>query len=326
VTRIAWVVGSGGLLGGAIAVEVAQRPGWTLFPSPALPWADPDAVTDLARTAVRALIHEAAEADADWSIIWAAGAGVIGTSPEQLDREIEQFTAVLDVVAHEAGGTAAAPRGSVFFSSSAGGVYGGSASPPYTENTAPVPLSPYGATKLRMEAVAVRFSERSGISLLIGRIANVYGPGQKLGKMQGLISHMAKAQYSPSPANIFVPLDTVRDYIYVTDCAALICDGIDRLGVARGTADAPDARAQQVVKIIASGQAVTIGSLIGYFRGVARHNPNIMLGSSPTVSMQALDLRLRSVVWPELDERPLTPLPAGIHATMLDIVGGIQAG
>ncbi len=317
------MVGSGGLLGGAIAVEVARRPGWSLFPSPTLPWADADAVTDLARVAIRALIHEAAEADADWTIIWAAGAGVIGTSPEQLDREIEQFTAVLDVVAHEAGGEAAAPHGSVFFSSSAGGVYGGSASPPYTEKTVPVPLSPYGATKLRMEEVAQRFSERSGISLLIGRIANVYGPGQKLGKMQGLISHIAKAQYSPSPANIFVPLDTVRDYIFVSDCAALICDGIDRLDVARSGADS---HAQQVVKIIASGQAVTIGSLIGYFRGLARHNPNIMLGSSPTVSMQALDLRLRSVVWPELDDRPLTPLPAGIHATMLDIVGGIQAG
>jgi UDP-glucose 4-epimerase len=271
---------------------------------------------------VRDLFGSAARTQSDWCIVWVAGSGVIGTAADHLNEEIDQFRAILDVVALESARSGNASRGAVFFSSSAGGVYGGSSSPPYTEATEPVPLSPYGETKLRMEKIISDFSIDSGVSVLVGRVANVYGPGQKLDKMQGLISHMAKAQFSPSPANIFVPLDTVRDYIYVADCAELICDSIDRLS----EVSAHQAKPVQATKILASGQAVTVGSLIGHFRSLARGNPHIMLGSSPTISMQALDLRLKSIVWPDLDHRSLTPLPSGIHATMLDIVRGIQAG
>jgi UDP-glucose 4-epimerase len=51
-----------------------------------------------------------------------------------------------------------------------------------------------------------------------------------------------------------------------------------------------------------------------------------MLASSTAAAFQAIDLRLESVRWPELDVREFTPLPAGIHATMADILSGVQAG
>jgi UDP-glucose 4-epimerase len=42
--------------------------------------------------------------------------------------------------------------------------------------------------------------------------------------------------------------------------------------------------------------------------------------------VQARDLSLRSRVWPELDRRTLTPLPAGIAATAADLQRKLQAG
>jgi UDP-glucose 4-epimerase len=220
-----------------------------------------------------------------------------------------------------AGAHGTASRGAVFYASSAGGVYGGSAHPPFDETSPPVPISGYGRFKLDAEASLFEFSRSSGVSVLAGRIANLYGPGQKLGKMQGLISHLAKAQFSPRPASIFVPLETMRDYIFVRDCAELVVDCVLRLRavtVAGGRAE--------VVKNLASGQAVTISNLLGHIRSLAKANPNVMLGYSAEASMQGLDLRITSTVWPDLDRRQLTSLPAGIKATMDDVLAHIQSG
>ncbi|MDF2444171.1 MAG: UDP-glucose 4-epimerase [Subtercola sp.] len=334
-TLTTWIVGSGGLLGRALTTAASARSGWRIVPSPPLDWSDRRSVDDAGAALLGSWFGALADGHAGengpdtWCVIWAAGAGVIGTSREQFKAELAQFEDVLGLVEAAASAHGVGSCGSVFLASSAGGLYGGSAAPPYTEQTVPVPLSPYGETKLAMERALDAFHERSGIPVLKGRIANLYGPGQKLSKMQGLISVLAKAQFSPTPASIFVPLDTVRDYIFVDDCAQLILDALERLvALGDGSGSGPGAAPARlnITKILASGEAVTVGALIGHFQSLTRRKPHIMLGSSPTISMQALDLRLRSVVWSDLDERELTPLPAGIHATMLDILGSIQKG
>jgi UDP-glucose 4-epimerase len=45
----------------------------------------------------------------------------------------------------------------------------------------------------------------------------------------------------------------------------------------------------------------------------------VVLAASPLRNIQARDLRMRSVVWPELDRRPLTPLAVGIDSCMRDV-------
>lgn len=303
---LAWVIGARGLLGSALVTAVRARDGWSLLESEPLPWHSDAELAATARQTMTRLVDAATTANTQWSVLWVAGAGVTSTPQAELDAELAQLEIVLDSIA--AALTPTAPHGTVFYASSAGGVYGGSDHPPFTERSEPAPISPYGHFKLASEAVVERFAARAGVASLVGRIANLYGPGQKLSKMQGLVSHIARAQYSPQPASIFVSLDTVRDYLYVADCAELICDGLDRLAAADGT--------PHVTKILASGQAVTIGELLGHFHALAKARPHIMLGQSAASSYQSADLRLRSVVWPELDARPHTPLPVGIHATM----------
>ncbi|MCW2675807.1 MAG: nucleoside-diphosphate sugar epimerase, partial [Modestobacter sp.] len=69
-----------------------------------------------------------------------------------------------------------------------------------------------------------------------------------------------------------------------------------------------------------------ISNLLGHIRSLAKGQPNVMLGYSAEASMQGLDLRITSTVWPDLDKRQLTSLPAGIKATMDDVLAHIQSG
>lgn len=315
---LAWVVGGRGLLGSAVSRAIVARPDWDIVPSTPLPWHEPDAFADVTRRTIRHLLTRAGERGARWSVIWAAGAVVTSSPPAAFDRERGQLRKFLEILQEEVGADGAA--GSLFFASSGGGVYAGSADPPFTEETPALPISPYGHFKLEMEDEARRFAGTSGVAVLIGRITNLYGPGQRLDKMQGLISHLALARFTNKPVFIFVPLETVRDYIFVDDCATHILDALDRL--------AREADGQKrpfvVTKIFGSGDGVSISTLLGHYRAITKSMPHVVLGTTPATGHQALDLRMRSVVWPDLDRRERTPVAAGFHATMMDVLRMLQ--
>jgi UDP-glucose 4-epimerase len=244
-------------------------------------------------------------------VAWCAGAGVTGTTPAQLTAEHAVFDRLLAGLAATGN-----QHGALFVASSAGGVYAGATAPPYSESHAVAPLSPYGHAKLGLEDSARAWGAETGLPVLLGRIANLYGPGQNLGKGQGLISQLIRAHLLRQPMSLYVPLDTVRDYLFAADCAELVAAGLDRLRAEQGVH----------VKVLASQQAVTIGALIGELRRIFKTSPRIVYGSSPTSHFQARDLRLRSQVWTDLDRRPVTPLPAGIKTTALALHQMLLAG
>lgn len=316
-THVAWVVGARGLLGSGVSRAIARRPEWEAMPQSSLPWHDPDAFADSARQAIRRLLALAAARGARWNIIWAAGSVVTSSPAEAFEREQGQLHRFLEILKEETAGVGV--RGAVFFASSAGGVYSGSVSPPFTELTEAAPISRYGAFKLEMEAQLRLFSLQTGIPSLVGRITNLYGPGQRLDKMQGLISHLALSRFTGKPVFIFVPLETVRDYIFVDDCAGLILDALARLAAEMGSASP-----RTVTKILGSGEGVSISTLLGYYRAITKAMPHVVLGTTPATKDQAIDLRMRSVVWPELDCRERTVVAAGFHATMMDALRMIQ--
>ncbi len=325
-TDTAWVVGARGLLGRATTSQLRHSARWSLLETDPVPWQDDALLKDSVTRNMHELLARASDAatagqSTGWAVFWTAGTVVTSSPPAVMAEELRQFELALAQIKRAVDGHPLATRGCIFFASSAGGVYGGSANPPYNENTPPVPISPYGQFKLDAETVLKKFSEGTGVSVLSGRISNLYGPGQRLDKMQGLISHIARAQFTGAPTSIFVPLDTLRDYIFVSDCAALIVSSTGRaLDIARR--DGP----LQATKNLISGRAVTISSLLGYFKTLVKKRPRVMLGSSASASFQALDLRLETVVWPDLDDREQVTLPAGIMATMSDILDGIQRG
>lgn len=318
---VTWVVGAGGLLGGALG-RCLSAVGGELLDAVGTPWEDPVAArTDLRAGAAR-LLKRARRTGGRWQVAWCAGAGVTGTTDAALEDEVEALSAVLDALTEQlpapgsASGRAAATSGSVFVASSVGGVYAGSLSSPFTEADQERPTSAYGRAKLAGEQRAAAFAATTGVPVVIGRLTNLYGPGQNLSKPQGLISHLCHAQLTRQPISVYVPLDTIRDYLFVDDCADMIRLALD------GAHRATDGEA--LVKIFGSHQPVTIGTLIGEFRRVFKRPLRVVLGTSSTARYQASDLRIRSIVWPELDHRAMTSLPAGIAATADDLFRTVQ--
>lgn len=247
------------------------------------------------------------EAGADpWVVVWAAGAATTSTSAEHAARELDSLRALLDALTeHLPDGP-----GSFFLTSSAGGVYAGSTDPPFDARTPTAALSPYGELKLAQEALA---TERLAAvcPLVIGRLSNLYGPGQNLAKLQGLVSRLALSAVTQQPINIFVPLDTIRDYIYVDDAAGAV------IAAARDAAGADPAAYRRVV---ASGQPATVGQLIRTMNQVAKRRIPVGYGTHPSSASQSPDLRLV----PTVPLAHITPLPAGMKAVYLDILERMQ--
>ncbi len=189
------VAGAGGLLGKA----VCARLGAAAHPA-RVRWGTPEADAHL-RDSARRLVAQWPGVRS-WQVLWCAGAGVHGSSQEQFDVEVETFAGFLRMLPRELPGQI-----SLFLASSAGGIYSGG-DPPFTERHRPNPISPYGRTKLATEELASEFAAGNGQPTVIGRIANLYGPGQNLSKPQGLISQLCWAQVRARPTSIYVSPDT----------------------------------------------------------------------------------------------------------------------
>ncbi|MBC7559282.1 MAG: NAD-dependent epimerase/dehydratase family protein [Dermatophilaceae bacterium] len=318
---LTWVVGRGGLLGQSLEMVMGET---AVSESSRTPiWHPPEPITWSSSSAGAVeLRHQAAQflsaaGDRPWTVAWCAGAGVMGTSAQALRLELEALRVTLDTLA-------AAPRaseGAFFFSSSAGGVYAGVSAPPYDESSPVRPLADYGRAKLDGEAIVTAWSRRTGTPTLIGRIANLYGPGQNLGKAQGLISQICRTHLTGQPLSIYVSLDTLRDYLYAPDCARLIVAGLARL-----RQDQTATRLSVVTKVLASQRAITIGAVLGEMGRIFKRSPRIVLGASAVAAVQPKDLSLRSKVWPELDRRSLTPFPVGVANTAADLLRRLQTG
>ncbi|WP_244932247.1 NAD-dependent epimerase/dehydratase family protein [Nocardioides sp. W7] len=295
------VVGRG-LLGTRVAAAAEAR--GIVVLGVRVPWEEPAAALD----ALLAAAASAAAEDPDWDLAWCAGAGVVATAEEDLAAEVALFRGFVSRVRP-------APR-TFFLSSSAGGLYAGSAGPPFTEAHEPRPLAPYGRAKLAMEEASDELAA-AGTRVLLGRIANLYGPGQDLEKQQGLISQLCLTHVTGRPLRLYVSFDSLRDYVYVDDAADLVLAML-----ARGATLEPGSI---VVKILASGTPTSVAVLVDACVRAFRRRPHVVQCAT-TGGAQVLDLRLRSGVWPDLDAALHTPLLVGLRATADDVEARHRAG
>jgi len=105
----------------------------------------------------------------------------------------------------------------LIFISSGGAIYGKAKYLPIDENHSLEPISSYGLTKLTIERYLQYYTETSSLNTIILRVSNPYGPGQKIGKNQGLIGVFANQLLAGLPLKIFGSGETIRDFIYVDD-------------------------------------------------------------------------------------------------------------
>ena len=294
-----WIIGAGGLLGGALTRQLNRNQLFRILPNETINWADRDHVHHSFERNYQQLLTQAGTDP--WTVIWAAGHA--STSSTHLDTRQELDT--LQLLINVMNKFSTNSQGTFFLTSSAGGVYAGSQDPPFTINTKPNPTSAYGELKLTQENLAKEQLTRT-CRVVIGRISNLYGPGQDINKLQGLISQLAVSALTKKPLNIFVSLDTMRDYIYVDDAAETVIHLLD------SDSENPSTH------VVASGHPVSLGYLIQLVQGISRARIPLAIGAHSSSAAQARDLRLTPSVSPETGTT--TTLPAGIKNVYLDIL------
>jgi len=301
---IAWVLGSGGLLGSALC-RVLRRKGTNLFfPAERFHWASESQFASQLEAAVQAFAVGVGTAER-WEIYWAAGVSSMGTSERDLALETRLLALMLRFVESES--RLKATPGAVAFASSAGAIYAGSTACFISENTAPAPTTAYGREKLTQENLVRSFVDANeGKATLLARLSTLYGPGQSFGKQQGLIAHIARSILRNRPIQIYVPLDTIRDYIAADDAAASMVAAL------RAKSEEP----RVLTKIIASEQPATIAEIISAFRKIARRAPRIITSASKLTGIYSRRVQFRSVVDPQRAWAPKTSLLVGIAQVM----------
>jgi UDP-glucose 4-epimerase len=302
---VAWVLGGTGLLGTALS-RTMRDTGTALFlPAQRFSWHSESELPQQMATAVRAFALRAGTADG-WEIHWAAGTGTMGSAAAALAAETRALALLLELLSTEAG--LMARPGSLSFASSAGAIYAGATDDVITENTAPAPTTAYAEVKLRQEDLVRGFvAAHPGTSALIARISTLYGAGQATGKNQGLLGHMARCILRNQPIQIYVPYDTIRDYIDADDAAVAM------VGTLRATRSNP----QLLTRIIASESPATIAEIVAIFKRLTRRAPRIVRSANRLSSLYSRRVQFRSVVASDYARVPGKRLPVGIAQVMM---------
>lgn len=107
-------------------------------------------------------------------------------------------------------------KAKIIFTSSCA-VYGAQKQVMMSESMIPMPLTPYGISKLVGEHYLQFYHNMYGIPYVAVRPGNIYGPRQDSSAESGVIGIFSSRLLSGKPATINNDGETTRDYVYVSD-------------------------------------------------------------------------------------------------------------
>lgn len=171
----------------------------------------------------RALLDRAC-ASADAIIHLAALASVPGSIDDPLATNLVNVTGTLEVLqaARRAGGAHV-----VVASSSA--VYGADPTMPKRESMRPVPVSPYGVSKLGTETYTLAYAACYDLPVLPFRFFNVFGPLQPASHVYAaVVPAFVDAAVAGRELTIFGDGEQTRDFIYVGTVCDVLVDAVRR--------------------------------------------------------------------------------------------------
>jgi UDP-glucose 4-epimerase len=144
--------------------------------------------------------------------------------------------------------------GTIVYSSSAG-IFGEPRYQPVDEQHPCEPDSPYGATKLCGEKLALSYMKLHGIRAVCLRYFNVYGQNQRFDAYGNVIPIFATRIARGEPLTVFGDGEQTRDFVDVRDVAAANVAAAEN-GAASGTFN------------VGTGSAISINRLVGVLREV----------------------------------------------------------
>lgn len=113
--------------------------------------------------------------------------------------------------------------------SSSSSVYGATPELPKHEGLPTRPMSPYAASKLAAEALALAYAQSFDLDVLPFRFFNVYGPGQAAGHAYAAVIPCFLDRASRGePLIVFGDGEQSRDFTYVGSVVRVICEALTR--------------------------------------------------------------------------------------------------
>lgn len=192
----------------------------------------------------------------------------------------------------------------IVFLSSGGTVYGPKAPTPTREDSPTNPISSHGLTKLMVEKYIQMHGHVDGLSYVILRVANPYGPGQGFHKGQGLIPALLDRFHKGLPVLIYGDGSAKRDYVFIDD----VIDAIEAAILL------PQSDTRLVLNI-GSGQPLSITEVLAAVEAASgyRLEREYITQRNTDVDISALDpsLAKRMLNW-----APKTPFSEGIAETL----------
>lgn len=299
-----WIVGASGLLGGRLRALARATPGITLYVlERPLPWNDLSSLASSMQSEAARFGAWAARFD-EWLIFWAAGAGSFGAAAEAMEPELLATEVLLDECAL-CEGLKSRP-GRIGLASSAGALYSECRDEPVTEDSEALPTTPYGLAKLKQEKMLSSFcATNRHVVGLAARISTIYGPHRSQNSERGLVANMARSIVRRQPLEVYVPFDTIRDYVYVDDAAQALWSRLRRVP--------PDAG--YGIKIVASERPASISEIIAVFRRASRR-PLVVNRVNRLSALYNRRITFRSVVEPRDGVGATTSLSVGIFQVL----------
>jgi UDP-glucose 4-epimerase len=271
-----------------------------------VPWADNARACDALSGQIRQFLEDPA---AD-SILWCAGAGVVGTWSSALQDEQHIFQHALEVIRRSP-----RPPRKLFVASSAGGVYGANRGV-CDESTPPIPANAYGRSKLDQESTVAEWAAGTEVSVLVGRISNLFGPRQNLAKPQGFISHLLLATVQQRPLVFTVPGSTIRDFAFADDVGHHIALW----------ASAPNSEPGTVVKILASERSVSLAHVAAMTSRITRRPARVLFARSRASDQPAMTRFVSRVQIPSTANARFRTLEHGLWLTWIALMRRGNAG
>lgn len=199
-----------------------------------------------------------------------------------------------------------------FIFSSTAAVYGDPATSPVPEESAPAPMSPYGASKLMTETMLRDVSAAHGLGVVVLRYFNVAGadPAGRTGQSTPAATHLIKVAVQTAlglrPAMHIFGTDyptqdgtCVRDYIHVTDLVRAHLDALEYLR--RG--------GTPLTCNVGYGRGYSVREVVDTVRAVSGVDFQVEIGArrpGDPASIVAANARIREALgWrPERDDLP----------------------
>jgi UDP-glucose 4-epimerase len=277
-----WVIGSGGLLGGSILDVLVKQGQWHFRTCAPFSWNDP-AVLNHQFVSELAQFFSHFESGDQWQIIWAAGKSTM-RSPESAC--LQETATLHDFLLNLTQALRTAPyEGRFGFASTAGGIYTQQHLEPITELSPISPSTPYAQQKLAQEALLNQWLAECTLCIcfIIARFSTLYGPHQDHNKKQGLISTITQCISNNQALDLFVPLETKRDYLWSEDAAQMFLWHLQNTP--------PN---QSALRLIAQEASISIADLLDQFKLITRKQVQVRQSSDIPRDIYPLEIHFKS--------------------------------